>query len=280
MMAIPAIIRVSIILLFLVPGVALSIYWWANYAGLYRVLIEWQSKTFGGYLPLYTGILMVAVVGFVPTMLLMILIVQLNLFPVDPENPPPVSTEAGAAADLWFREHQGRVFGLIVGVMGTIAGGVMILVASSDPLRPLDLGALEAGQKPPSSYVTTPGRLLDNRMVTQRERTEIQYVPLVSPNWKEGMPIRVYVSIPILRRNEVNKGVVEGMLSENGLPGPVRVEFEKVRGAQPAQPHYLLSVSRKPETTREVGLFFLAVGLGSLFLTGLVWVVKARRQVG
>lgn len=276
-LAIPGYIRGPIILLLLIPGIALAVFWWVNYAGLYRILVEWQSNTFGGYLPVYTGIFTIAILGIIPPALALFVIVQLNLFPVDPNNPPPVPT-GGAAADVWIQEHRGRLIGLIAGLMGVIAGPILLYVASTDALQPLDVAALEAGQKPPSSYVVARGRLLYDRMVTQKESgLDKWFVPLVSPNWKEGMPIRLYVSIPQLRREEAAKGDLKGMLSENGLPGPIRVSFEQSGRARPSQPHYYLAFGRVPETMRDAGWFFLISGAVVLALTALVWVIKARR---
>jgi hypothetical protein len=233
MLAIPASVRVPLILFVALPGIALSVYWWATYSGFYRVLIEWQSKTFGGYLPVYTGILMVGVVGVFPAILTMTLLVLLNVFPVDPDNPPPVPT-GGAAADLWLQQNQGFFVLCIAGVMGVIAGPVILFLNSMDPLKPLDLATLEAGQKPLSSFVTARGRLLEDRAVSQTDRgLETRYVPLVSPNWREGAPIRLYVSIPQLRRDEAKKGEFKGIVYENGLPGPIRTSFEKSPFARP-----------------------------------------------
>src|SRR5581483_1555628 len=84
--AIPAYIRVPVIMVFLPAGIALGVYWWYSYTGLYRWLIDGQNNLFGGHLPVYTGIFTVAVggfLGFLPAALILHLLVNLNVFPVD-----------------------------------------------------------------------------------------------------------------------------------------------------------------------------------------------------
>jgi hypothetical protein len=281
--AIPAFLRVLILGGLVPAGTALGIYWWVTYAGLYRWLVEGQIALISRYLPVETGILTVVLTGFFPALALLFGLVWLRVFPVKPEDVPPGIPEAAPATpagDQWLERHKGRVVGFTLGVIGLIAGAVLLVMGlTAGSLQPLDVAELEAGKPPPSGHVRTRGRLLADRALSQSDGgLSTFYLPLVSERWGEGAPIAVYVSGTQAHLEEAQRGRLEGMLSKNGLPGPIRTRFEQSATARPAQPHYLLALGHKPQTHVEVGLFLLGVG-GLSFLTALaVSYVKSRRR--
>src|SRR5260370_13078238 len=97
-LAVPAWLRAPLMLVAL-SGMALGIYWWCAYAGLYRWLIEWEIDKFGWYEPVYTGLFTVGLTfalsgGLVG--LIFFVIVRLDGYPaaaqtpldVEPPTPP------------------------------------------------------------------------------------------------------------------------------------------------------------------------------------------------
>ncbi len=278
-LAVPAWLRAPLMLVAL-SGMALGIYWWCAYAGLYRWLIEWEIDKFGWYEPVYTGLFTVGLTfalsgGLVG--LIFFVIVRLDVYPADDQTALDVEART-ARSELWLREHKGRLIGLIVGVLVGIAGTVLVLIGSSrGSLRELDVADLEAGKAPPSLYVKAKGRLLADRAASQREGTFLtHYTPLVSDRWKEGNPVTVYVLVPEERKDEALRGQYSGTLLENGLPGPVHTRFEG-GVTPPGRPYYLMHMGRKPETLTFMGVFLLSAAGAILLGTAVVWVVKGIR---
>jgi hypothetical protein len=281
-LAIPLWIRLPVILLTIPPALILAGYWCYTYTGLYRWLVEMQRGLIGMYVPVLSGLLTFGIagaIGFLPPALLLFVLVKLNLFPVDPDNPPVPGGQPGGGT--WLQEHSGRMTAIFISIVLLGMGAFFAFQGSSaGELTALDLASLEAGNDPPSHFVTTQGILLWDRTLSQSKSgtSHMHYVPLVSPAWRESTPIRVYVSIPQTRIEEVKDGKFQGVLSHNGLPGPIRTSFERSPDARPAEPHYLLRHGVVPDTASQAGWFLVILAGVVLLITAIVWVVKAIRE--
>lgn len=289
MLALPFWVRCLVGLVFvlpILPLLALGIYWWWTYAGLYRWLVEAQVNLSGAYYPFACGIITLAVsilpgviLGRLLAELIIFLLGKAEVFPAVPESSPPISVDS-SSVDRWFRKHGSLLFGLGFGLCMSIGGAVWTMAGSSaGSLQALDLEALETGKPPPTNFVQTKGSLLTDQMLVQREGSgQWYYVPFVSKRWQNGSPVAVYVAQPGTPRGQATSVTLKGMLSANGLPGPVRTAFEKSPVARPAQVHYLLYLGRDPQKTAQTGSTMVGIGFVVLGATGLLWFVKALRQ--
>jgi hypothetical protein len=281
--AIPIALRIVLPLVGILPMMALGGYWWWSYTGLYRWLAEVEIGWFDAYFPVYTGMVELALcmlLGAVPVGLLLFVMVRLQVFPVDPVSPPEVAAQ-DARTLSWLDTHRWRVFGLAGGVVMLICGALLTWSGlTAGALTRPDLAALEAGAAPPSRYVEVQGRLLWERSLAHGPRGAVQplnYVPLVSQGWQAGRPVALYVRVNQPQGPQLAGGPLEGTLSEDGLPGPVRTQFEE-QGPRPTVPHYLLEVGNRPTRNVDNGLGLLGVGGGLIALTAIAWVVIWLRQ--
>jgi hypothetical protein len=281
--AIPLWLRIVLPLAGILPMMALGGYWWWSYTGLYRWLAELELGWFGAYYPGYTGVVELAVcllLGAVPGGLLLFALVKLEVFPVDPANPPDVAAQDARTLG-WLDTHIWRVFGLAGGIAALIGGSILTWSGlTAGALTTPDLAALEAGTAPPSRYVEVQGRLLWDRTLTHGPRGTVQpigYVPLVSQGWQAGRPVVIYVRVNNPQDPALAGGPLTGTLSQDGLPGPVRTQFEE-QGPPPTAPHYLLEVGNRPARNIDNGLGLLGVGGGLIAITAVAWLVIWLRQ--
>jgi hypothetical protein len=281
--AIPVALRVGLALVGILPMLALGGYWWWSYTGLYRWVAEVEIAWFGAYFPVYTGMGELAICllpGAAPVALVQLTLVKLEVFPVDPVNPPDIAAQDDRTL-YWLNTHRWRVFGLAGGIVALIGGALLTWSGlSAGPLTTPDLAALEGGAAPPSRYVQVQGRLLRERAMEQGPRGDVKplsYVPLVSQGWQVGGPVAIYVRVNDPQDPQLAGGSLEGTLSQDGLPGPVRAEFEQ-QGPRPTVPHYLLEVGNSPSRKVDTGLGLLGMGGGLLALTLIAWIVIWLRE--
>jgi hypothetical protein len=281
--AIPVPIRAVIALLGALPGLALGGYWWWSYSGLYRWLAEMQIDWFGAYLPGATGMVEIALcvaAGFLPAALLLFVLVQLGVFPVDPENLPDVAAQ-DVRTNRWLNTHYWRVAGVAAGIV-MLVGGALLTTAGlrAGALSKPDLAVLETGAAPASRYVRVSGRLLREKALQQSMRNSpggTLFVPLVCPGWQAGRPAALYVRVVDPKDPRLAEDVFQGTLAENGLPGPIRTVFEQ-SGPRPTSPHYVLELGNRPSRDIDNGLGLLGVGGALLALTAVAWGIIAYRE--
>jgi hypothetical protein len=84
----------------------------------------------------------------------------------------------------------------------------------------LDVGALERGDPPGGRWAEVTGRLVADDVVSVAERRSGSakvYIPLVSPEWRPGQPVRVYLktfeSSLVRNADDLASGLYDGMLA-------------------------------------------------------------------
>jgi len=147
----------------------------------------------------------------------------------------------------------------------------------------VDAGALERGEQPAGRYAELTGRLLVDDAVSVaeggRSRDAEIYIPVVSPEWQDGQPVRAYLetrpfALPFL---ENSAGHYEGILSTNRLPGLVISALADRKHAAPDR-YWVLQYRETPKRKMHVGLFMLGAGGICGLITAIAWAIVARRE--
>jgi hypothetical protein len=270
----------------LLAGLALAGYWWFTYSGLYRLLAELQLGWWRKYYPTYTG-LTVVIACLLPAAIVVQIIGAIREKERSPEEAAAVTaTEAarGERLQYWLEHRRGRLIGMLITLI--FAGtGVYFLgsgLLAGDRVS-VDARALEQGERPAGRYAEVTGRPLVDEAVTVaegRSRTETVYIPLVSPEWRDGQPARVYLQTwPVWapRDPAVDSGPYEGMLTANSLPGLVISSLAEQ--GQPAPDRYwVLEYKKTPKKQKELGRVFSSMAAIFAALTALGWAIGARRE--
>jgi hypothetical protein len=281
--AVPGWIRAVLLLGSLVP----PLYWSLTYSGPYRALAEWQLDASGAYEVVLTGVL-VALLTLLPAALA----VQLLAFYYLRRDTP--SDAAARAARMVEKE------GRIVSHLGYIVAGVFFLGFGGTSLYFLQSAlragershvtsaSLEAGQRPLSRFVVLQGRLrpedaLGSETQTNGSTIEEVYVPLVSPGWRPGEPVVVYLGTYASwlehYRAELASGSFEGILREDGLPGHLVSELSRTRQL-PKGPVWVLDYRASPaEELTMAGTFGFCAGLVAVLASTIAWLRSRRVRV-
>ena len=276
--AIPGWLRGLIVGPCVLLGVVLGAYWWWSYSGLYQWLAEGQIYLMGSYFPVYTGIFNLVLTAFVcavPAILILYLLVKLEVYP--PDGTPALvdaSKLRGEAVDRWLKRHIWLLIFLGIGLTGLIVGSVLYLSGATAGARTdLRLEDLEAGATPASRWVRVRGKLLWDAAVTFGQRGPPDtYVPMVSPQWRPGQPVSLYVRVYEHQKADATAPELEGMLALGGLPGVVRTRFEQ-HGPAPMARYELLALGDQPQRSVEIGWQMMLCSIALLALTGLIWAV-------
>jgi hypothetical protein len=284
MQAVPWPIRLGLVGTAWALGLLLALFWWWTYTGPYRWLTELQLRLFDAYFPFYTWAVVFVLTGVAGSLVAFLLLLPLALT----RRPVAEADDRAAAArvDAWMRAHRLRMFGLLVGVVGAVGGAFLLAVGlTAGKLTAVSAAALEAGQDPGSRWLQVQGRpRAEDDLVMEDPgggpMEQDHYLPLVSEQWRQGQPVAVYLKASGPRFVEVKGrlrgGTYEGLAWPSGLPGPVRVEFEK-RGLTPARNYLLLDYGNRPGNMVDIGALFLCLGLGVLGVTAVAWGVMAYR---
>jgi hypothetical protein len=269
------------------PLIAVGAYWWLAYAGLYRLLAEWQLHSFHQYYPTYTGIITI-ILCLIPA----IVAIQIIGAQREGERGPAEAAaqlagyaERRARNSHWIQSRRRRLTGLVVTVMLAGAGvyftGIGLLAGDQVSV---DVGAIERGDQPGGRWAAVTGRLVANDAVSVAERRSSSahvYVPLVSPEWRPGQPVRVYLKTyeSWLDRyaDDLASGLYDGMLAENDLPGVAITSLAE--GGHPAPDRYwVLEYKATPKSKRNLGnAMFGGAGVAGL-ITALAWLIAGRRE--
>jgi hypothetical protein len=232
-------------------GLGLGVYWVWSQTGVFTLLAELQSRLFGGYLAGVTMLMTVCIgvlLCMAPMFSVPLIINALDLFaegPTRAEEPhqPPV-------ADLWLRRHAFSTVCLTLGVVFTVLGAYFLFSgATAGDLTRLDVAQLETGGEPLSRWVILKGRLLWDQALVVKERSGspagTHYVPMVSPQWRPGMPVTAFWKGDGDKRPANLHGEYEGTLTLGGLSGLLAGRFREA-GLTPADNHVLLEYQNRP----------------------------------
>lgn len=273
----------ALVLLGLVFGLGVPVYWWITYSGVYRWLAEVQLGWFDGYYAILTGVLSVAVgcVAFIPpfTWLAGRAAAPASSSEQDADDaaatrPEPVLL---TAQQVHERAARGKALGC-VGALGVLTVPIVVigawfLVEASQfgPRHQLDLAALEAGAEPPSRWVDFDARAAWGEAAGIKEKHVVTlYVPVRSA---PGRDAAVALEVPA-RAAPRDRRRWTGTLSE-GAPGVVVSAFARDGGVR--EPVWVLDVDRTPDDVRRIGWSMLEVG-GGMLLIGLIIIALLRRR--
>lgn len=278
--AVPAWIRALLLLGSLAP----ALYWSLTYSGPYRALAEWQLAELGSYEVILTGV----IVAFL-TLLPAAAVIQLLAFHYLRRDTPEAA--AARAARLAHKEarllsHLGYIFAgtLFLGFGGTAVYFLQSALRAGERST-VTAASLEAGQRPASRFVLLEGSLrpeaaLASETQTNSSTIEEVYVPVVSPAWRPGQPVVVYLGTYAswleAHRAELASGSFEGILEEDGLPGHLVSELSRTRQL-PKGPVWVLDYRASPgEELTLAGTFGFCAGLVAVLASLIAW-LRSRR---
>jgi hypothetical protein len=278
-----AIVPAPITWTIMLSACALGAYWWISYSGLYRLLSEFQLDHFDRrYYPSYTGAI-VLVLCLVPAA---ILVQVIGAIREKKRSPEEAVAARGNRLHFWLQYRRGRAttLGMTLMLLGAAVYfcGTGLLAGKRVPV---DAGALEHGEPPAGRYAELTGLLLADDAVATSERNRASaekiYIPVVSPEWQDGKPIRAYIEMdgdaPKRYTDELASRHYEGMLTANSLPGVV-VSSLTGRGRAPSDRYWVLEYRQTPETKIFLGKFMLVAAAISGLITAIAWAVAARRE--
>ena len=275
-------------LLLIGPMLAIAGYWCFTYSGLYRLLAEWQLRKWNEYSPKHTGAIVVFVC-LIPAAVAIQVIGRLRQAERNPAD--AAATEASYAArsarnSRWIVSHRWRLLGLIVtaGLVGVGVYSTGLGLLAGDRVS-VDAGPIERGADPGGRWAEVTGRLRPDDSVgvtrTGDGPYSTVYLPLVSPEWRRGQPVRLYLEMPNtwinLFADDLATGRYEGMLAANALPGVAITELAE-RGRPAPDRYWVLDYRATPKSKLSLGYaMFVVAGIAGL-LTALGWVIAGRRQ--
>jgi hypothetical protein len=272
------------------PLLGVAIYWWLTYSGLYRLLAEWELRAFGAYRPFYTGFFVI-IICLIPAGIAIQTIGRhrgLKRSPADAAAHAARHAERSARVSNWVESHRLRLVGLILTAMGVVVGAYFVGdgLLAGDRVS-VDAGAIERGDAPGGRWAEIAGRLLPERAVSVEEQGQATirhlYIPIVSPEWRLGRPVHLYLRIYYtwlsLYATDLASGHYKGMLAANDLPG-VAVTVLAERGQPAPDRYWVLDYRETPQSKITLGeSMFATAGLIGL-LTALGWAVAGRRAGG
>jgi hypothetical protein len=194
-------------------------------------------------------------------------------------SPAGISTNSGTPVSP---KKAGRFadFGLALLAMGV----VLLFMGGRDYLRAASAGAkiepataaqFETGQPPASTWVRVTGvPVIDATISYGTSSSPDDYVPLASA--AEGpFPngVRLYAK---LRPRTTPGEQIDGLVTKNDLPGPVRVRMEEMGLLKPGD-HWVIDVGKDPARTQSTGQTLVMIG-GGMTVLGLLMNIGRVRQ--
>ena len=253
---------------------ALTFYFMFTYTGPFKWMAELQLNWIGSYSEKLT---------FVFTMFLLLIpaaviwkLVESAIKKLGPGiAPPPAQSPAVAPGTVAAPVKTEFGFGGFLLFVGAIALGIGIFMywrgATAGELTAVAAKDLEEGRKPASSYLSIEGTALWKEMISFKKTSTDHYVAVISPAWKPG-EVAVYLEC---RDNDIppvpqmGAATYTGLTAVGGLPGPVRVEFEKGL-LRPKDGYVVLVLKDDPQRLKDFGKWPLLIGAG-LLVVGVVW---------
>ena len=258
----------------------LSFYFMFTYTGPFQWLAELQLKWLELYSEKLTLILTMLVLMLPAIAFLQLVKVAMKtLAPGRLSNSTGSTVIAGGASGRKapdFRIPQWVIFPFL-GVIALAIGGYMYWRgATAGPLTEVSVKDLEDGKKPASSYLTVEGVPLWKALVSFGDTSKKCYVPLVSRDWK-GEAVAVYLEcgdddVPRVS-DPLEMKTFKGMKATGGLPGPVRVSFEK-SAFKPAAGYLMIETREEPAKLMGFGKWPMIAGAGLILAGFVVWAVK------
>jgi hypothetical protein len=254
--------------------IGLSFYFMFTYTGPFQWLAELQLKWMDSYSEKLT-FLLAMIVLVIPAAAIW-KVIELAVRKMGPGGG---GTAAEAATHRKSRDI--RLPGVaVLPLVGVIAFGIGAFMywrgATARPLTALKARDLEVGKKPASSYLSIEGVPMWEETIAFKKTGKECYVPVVSQDWK-GQAVSVYVEC---REDELPRPpgplrikTFTGMTAVGGLPGPIRVAFEKTL-FKPAAGYLVLQTHDEPAKLMGFAKWPMIVGGGLVAAGLLVWGVK------
>jgi hypothetical protein len=266
----------AIVAIFLLVG--LSFYFMFTYTGPFRWLAELQMMVMNSYSEEFTLILTMLVLILTALGIVKVVKVAVKSMGVGGVTSPAAPT-AGGATEIKSRGMQfsGIIVWPFMGLIAFAIGGFMYWRgATAGPLTAITAKELEDGKKPASSYLSVEGVPLWKETISFKSGSVECYVPLVSKDWK-GDSVSAYAQVreDDLPRpsKQLEMKTFKGVTAVGGLPGPVRVIFEK-GNFKPAAGYLVIETKEEPAKLMGFGKWPMIVG-AALVVAGLsVWGVK------
>jgi hypothetical protein len=269
----------------------LSVFFAWTYSGPYRWLAELQLRWMGSYEVQLTFIFSLVLTGapFVLVMVIWNKAARAAIGSADGgETAQPAPSQP--ASDVAVRQFIGRYgFALTLGAVALAFAGMSAYdfwrVAGASRMIEFSVGQLEQGGSAPGLWLALRGRkLLDEAQRIEDSYSSIKdYIPVVSGNWKAGQPVAAFIEVTNSSRDDQIRNRYidrhEGMVDSTGLPGMVRVAFER-HGLAPAGNYILVEYGRTPADARKSARDFLIIaGICALaaFAAG-AWALYARKK--
>ena len=234
-----------------------------NYVGPYAWLAEAQMAAMGSYEVQLT--FLCTLLGFMLPALIVVIPLRLAM--------GWQNTQADPSLDLWIRNNRGSlVLGIASPMLLCVAGYFAFDAWSMGTLTPMRVSEVGGGVLP-SRYVRMDGLLVPSMARSMEEEHHVShFVPLSSTG---RPPFRVFVETS---SDSLPTTPIQGVLYENGLPGPLRDSFTAEGALEDA--HWTLSPGRSPDSRWEEALVFFVVGLVllAMLVAIRVWVfVRGER---
>lgn len=237
-----------------------AIYFAYTYSGPYQWIAELQIKYFGGYsreLTLMLTALSLWIVLNLPVAMIVRVVEAMWI------SPSPNST--GAKKKDYYLLKSAGPYIVVLGLIA-LAAGVYDYKHPifPDELEQANVADFEGHTRPSSTFLNLHGDPVWSAAIhwddTSAERI---YVPLVSPTWKTGQPVSVFLSLGKSEFDQWSKDskirLFRGIISPAPLIGPVRVRLEKT-AYLPAENAILFIRSDSPSSTDKLAMPTIAIG--------------------
>lgn len=259
--------------------------------GPYRWIVQLQVALFGGYRVTPT-VLLTFLLLWLPPVLIMRVFLRRRArtardIPAHFSSPETriLSASVAKCASWLYRRVLCTFPGHMVLVGAGLVGTSLFLhqrVASMGHLCEIDVGQLETGMEPDSSWLAVSGLPLLDAAVGIHEHTTFFYFPIVSQEIPSN-GVAVYAK---LHEREMLQGLLErtrrweGVVETKAVPALVRLQHEKI-GLYPAHNYRVLRIGRTPGKVRDTAEGVLLIGaiiaaIGVVLLTFTIY--RTRNQ--
>ena len=273
----------------MIGTVALAIYWDHTYSGPYRWLAELQLRWIGQYEKTITFLLAVMILlapfGALFGVYRLVTRGRKGTAPTTPEQPasptlpPQPPTPSSPRLDVFNRYFMPICIALFGTVMLFLGVQKWHLARNAGEIIHAEARDFEAGNLP-GPWVKVTGQPLIEQVLTtdSSQSSQKHYIPLVSSKWEAGAPVAVFVEVSESDdANALRTAAVDGyhgMTQRNGLPGMVRVAFERA-GLPPSKDYVMIDFDRSPSDERRIARDCMLFGSGALVLA-LGWFIYDR----
>ena len=102
-------------------------------------------------------------------------------------------------------------------------------------------------------------------------------MPLVSKDWKPGLPAAAFLKIGCSADELAESGVYKGIVPYSGMPGHVRAAFERSK-IRPRSGFLVVEWDQGPEAVRVDSMFLFGTAIVTMVLVILLLVQDHRRE--